>query len=47
MNLVLDDAVEVKQPTKTDPETKRRDLGKNMVPDSTFTRLTFPKVRYC
>ena len=29
MNLVLDDAVEVKQPTKSDPEEKRRDLGMN------------------
>ncbi|KAK3176777.1 mRNA splicing protein sme1 [Lepraria neglecta] len=27
MNLVIDDAVEVKQPTKTDPEEKRRELG--------------------
>ena len=30
MNLVIDDAVEVKQPTKTDSEEKRRDLGKNL-----------------
>ena len=28
MNLVIDDAVEVKQPTKTDSEEKRRELGK-------------------
>ena len=27
MNLVVDDAVEVKQPTKTDPDTSRRNLG--------------------
>ncbi|MCJ1277804.1 mRNA splicing protein sme1 [Puttea exsequens] len=27
MNLVIDDAVEVKQPTKTDSEEKRRELG--------------------
>lgn len=27
MNLVIDDAVEVKQPTKTETEEKRRDLG--------------------
>jgi len=27
MNLVIDDAVEVKQPTKTDNEEKRRELG--------------------
>ncbi len=27
MNLVIDDAVEVKQPTKTDTEEKRRELG--------------------
>ena len=27
MNLVIDDAVEVKQATKTDPEEKRRALG--------------------
>ncbi|KAI1763461.1 small nuclear ribonucleoprotein E [Hypoxylon sp. FL1150] len=27
MNLVIDDAVEVKQPTKTNPEEKRRSLG--------------------
>ena len=28
MNLVIDDAVEVKQPTKTDSSEKRRELGK-------------------
>ena len=27
MNLVIDDAVEVKQATKTDPDEKRRELG--------------------
>ena len=27
MNLVIDDAVEVKQVTKTNPEEKRRSLG--------------------
>ncbi|KAF7845814.1 hypothetical protein BT93_L0486 [Corymbia citriodora subsp. variegata] len=27
MNLVIDDAIEVKQPTKTDPEESRRSLG--------------------
>jgi len=27
MNLVVDDAVEVKQPTKTNPEEARRNLG--------------------
>ncbi|KAI9859094.1 MAG: mRNA splicing protein sme1 [Vezdaea acicularis] len=27
MNLVIDDAVEVKQPTKLDPEEGRRELG--------------------
>ena len=27
MNLVIDDAIEVKQPTKTDTEEKRRELG--------------------
>jgi small nuclear ribonucleoprotein E len=27
MNLVIDDAVEVKQSTKTDPEERRRELG--------------------
>ncbi|KAI4135370.1 MAG: hypothetical protein LQ347_000736 [Umbilicaria vellea] len=27
MNLVIDDAIEVKQATKTDPEEKRRALG--------------------
>ncbi len=27
MNLVVDDAVEVKQATKTDPDEKRRELG--------------------
>jgi len=27
MNLVVDDAIEVKQPTKTDPEESRRSLG--------------------
>ncbi|KAL9125397.1 MAG: hypothetical protein Q9217_005398 [Psora testacea] len=27
MNLVIDDAVEVKQPTKTNTEGKRRELG--------------------
>lgn len=30
MNLVIDDAVEVKQPTKTDTEEKRRELGKGL-----------------
>lgn len=28
MNLVIDEAVEVKQITKTNPEEKRRSLGK-------------------
>lgn len=28
MNLVIDDAVEVKQITKTNPEEKRRSLGR-------------------
>lgn len=28
MNLVIDDAVEVKQPTKERPEESRRELGK-------------------
>jgi hypothetical protein len=27
MNLVVDDAIEVKQPTKSDPEESRRSLG--------------------
>lgn len=27
MNLVIDDAIEVKQTTKPDPEEKRRELG--------------------
>lgn len=27
MNLVIDDAIEVKQPTKLDPEETRRSLG--------------------
>lgn len=27
MNLVIDDAIEVKQPTKTDTEERRRELG--------------------
>ncbi len=30
MNLVIDDAVEVKQVTKTNPEEKRRELGSFM-----------------
>ncbi|KAA6415110.1 MAG: small nuclear ribonucleo E [Lasallia pustulata] len=30
MNLVIDDAVEVKQATKTDPEEKRRALGREI-----------------
>lgn len=30
MNLVIDDAVEVKVPTKADPEESRRRLGKNL-----------------
>lgn len=32
MNLVIDDAVEVKQVTKTNPEEKRRQLGMELVP---------------
>lgn len=32
MNLVIDDAVEVKQATKTEEE-KRRDLGKSLLHD--------------
>ena len=31
MNLVIDDAVEVKQVTKADPEEKRRELGRALV----------------
>lgn len=31
MNLVIDDAVEVKQATKIDPEEKRRELGTALV----------------
>lgn len=30
MNLVIDDAVEVKQPTKTDSNENRRDLGSDL-----------------
>lgn len=30
MNLVIDDAVEVKQVTKTNPEEKRRQLGRTL-----------------
>lgn len=30
MNLVIDDAVEVKQPTRTDSEENRRDLGPDL-----------------
>lgn len=30
MNLVIDDAVEVKQVTKTNPEEKRRPLGMSL-----------------
>lgn len=33
MNLVIDDAVEVKQPTKTDPDTSRRHLGMTATSD--------------
>ena len=29
MNLVIDEAVEIKQVTKTNPEEKRRSLGTN------------------
>ena len=32
MNLVIDDAVEVKQPTKTETEEKRRELGAILLP---------------
>lgn len=28
MNLVIDDAIEVKQPTRQDPEESRRALGR-------------------
>lgn len=31
MNLVIDDAVEVRQATKSDPEEKRRELGMLLV----------------
>ncbi|KAI4738012.1 hypothetical protein E4T50_11508 [Aureobasidium sp. EXF-12298] len=31
MNLVVDDAIEVKQPTKTDPEESRRSLAPGQI----------------
>jgi len=37
MNLVVDDAIEVKQPTKTDPEESRRSLG--MLPSTALRAL--------
>lgn len=36
MNLVIDDAVEVKQPTKLDPEEGRRELGLSSTISSTI-----------
>ena len=33
MNLVIDDAVEVKQVTKTNPKEERRSLGTTLVPE--------------
>ena len=39
MNLVIDDAVEVKQPTKTDSEEKRREIGL-FSSDPEYSRLT-------
>lgn len=41
MNLVIDDAVEVKQPTKTDPEIKRRELGHFATLCVTLSELTY------
>lgn len=32
MNLVIDDAVEVKQPSKLDPNESRRNLGMSLTP---------------
>ena len=43
MNLVIDDAVEVKQATKTDPEEKRRELGKIL----SFSRVSYQDFNKC
>ena len=40
MNLVIDEAVEVKQVTKTNPEEKRRSLGTNENPTTLHTHNT-------
>lgn len=47
MNLVIDDAVEVKLANKTDEE-KRRELGRHrLLTQNPHTQLTNFKVRYC
>lgn len=38
MNLVIDDAVEVTQPTKAEPESSRRNLGKLYVASMAYPR---------
>ena len=59
MNLVIDDAIEVKQPTKTDPEESRRSLGTSVYMrfESTIANasqakscsraITYPSSRVC
>ncbi len=42
MNLVIDDAVEVKQPTRIDSEEKRRELG----PDAPCTGLFIVMLKF-
>lgn len=50
MNLVIDDAVEVKQPTKTDTEEKRRELGTGLSCGTVCSQVLaniFSQARYC
>lgn len=49
MNLVIDDAYEVKQPTKTDPEESRRSLGMTLATclplQQEIAKLTFAQAK--
>lgn len=46
MNLVIDDAIEVKQPTKTEPEESRRSLGKLEWQTQGSRKLTLKQDKY-
>lgn len=47
MNLVIDDAVEVKQPTKTDSGGARRELGEFRAFLGYEDNLNSNQVKYC